>query len=52
MKQNGVVFYPGLTLLFFLFLFEYLISGPKIYRTFGGTGPWSPNQLQVSPGMA
>ena len=29
MKQNGVVCLPGPALLFFLFRFEYLISGPK-----------------------
>ena len=30
---------PGPALLFFLFLFEYLISGPKSYRAFRETGP-------------
>ena len=39
MKQNGVVFWPGPALVFFLFLFEYLISGPKNYRDFRETGP-------------
>ena len=39
MKQNGVVFKPGPALLLFLFLFEYLISGPKSYRAFRETGP-------------
>ena len=32
MKQNGVVCLPGPALLFFIFRFEYLISGPKSYR--------------------
>ena len=39
MKQNGVVCWPGLSLLFFIFRFEYLISGPKSYRDFRETGP-------------
>ena len=38
MKQNGVVFKPGPALLLFLFLFEYLISGPKSYWAFRETG--------------
>ena len=41
MKQNGVVCKPGPALLFFLFRFEYLISGPKSYRDFRETGPWT-----------
>ena len=40
MKQNGVVCEPGPALLFFIFRFEYLISGPKSYRDFRETGPW------------
>ena len=32
---------PGAALLFFLFRFEYLISGPKSYRDFRETGPRS-----------
>ena len=40
MKQNGVVCQPGPVLLFFIFRFEYLISGPKSYRDFRETGPW------------
>ena len=39
MKQNGVVVLPGPVLLFFIFRFEYLISGPKSYRDFRETGP-------------
>ena len=39
MKQNGVVCWPGPALLFFIFRFEYLISGPKSYRDFRETGP-------------
>ena len=39
MKQNGVVCWPGHSLLFFIFRFEYLISGPKNYRDFRETGP-------------
>ena len=38
MKRNGVVCYPGPALLFFIFRFEYLISGPKSYRDFRETG--------------
>ena len=34
---------PGAALLFFLFRFEYLISGPKSYRDFRETGPWDGN---------
>ena len=40
MKQNGVVRKPGPVLLFFIFWFEYLISGPKSYRDVRETGPW------------
>ena len=36
MKQNGAE--PAL--LFFIFRFEYLISGLKSYRDFRETGPW------------
>ena len=39
MKRNGVVCYPGPALLFFIFRFEYLISGPKSHRDFRETGP-------------
>ena len=39
MKQNGVVCQPGLVLLFFIFRFEYLISGPKSYLDFREMGP-------------
>ena len=39
MKQNGVVCQPRPALLFFLFRFENLISGPKSYRDFRETGP-------------
>ena len=42
MKQNGVVCLPGPALLFFIFRFEYLISGPKSYRDFRETGPRGP----------
>ena len=48
MKQNGVVFQPGPALLLFLFLLEYLISGPKSYRAFRETGPRGP--FLESPG--
>ena len=41
MKQNGVFCQPGPALLFFLFQFEYLISGLKSYRDFGEMGPWA-----------
>ena len=34
MNQNGVICLPGPALLFFVFRFEYLISGPKSYGTF------------------
>ena len=40
MKQNGVVCWPGHSLLFFIFRFEYLVLGPKSYRDFRETGPW------------
>ena len=43
MKQNGVICQPGLALLFFVFRFEYLISGLKSYGTFGG----GPSMLQT-----
>ena len=39
MNQNGVVCQPGPALLFFIFQFEYFISGPKSYRDFRETGP-------------
>ena len=42
MKQNPVVCWPGPALLFFIFRFEYLISGPKSYRDFRETGPRGP----------
>ena len=41
MNQNGVVCLPGPTLLFFIFRFEYLISGPKSFRDVREMGPWS-----------
>ena len=47
MKQNGAVCWPGPALLFLTFRFENLISGPKRYRDFQGTGPWT-NNLSVS----
>ena len=40
MKLNGVVCQPGPALLFFIFRYEYLISGPKSYRDFRETGRW------------
>ena len=39
MKQNGAVHWPGPALLFFVFRFENLISGPKCYRDFRELGP-------------
>ena len=39
-----VVCQPGLALLFFIFRFEYLISGPKRYRDFRETASWSCNE--------
>ena len=45
MKQNGVVCKPGLTLLLFIFRFEYLISGPKSYPDFRETGLWTAERL-------
>ena len=39
MKQNGIVCLPGPALLFFIFRFEYLISGRKSYRDVRETGP-------------
>ena len=47
MKQNGVVFLPGLAFLFFIFRFEYLISGPKSYRDFRETGPRAVNRINT-----
>ena len=44
MKQSGVVCQPGPTLLFFVFRFECLISGPKSYQDFQEIG-----QLQIGP---
>ena len=41
MTQNRAVCLPGPALLFFIFRFEDLISGPKRYRDFRETGPWS-----------
>ena len=43
MKQNGVVCLPGPALSFFIFRFEYFISGPKSCRDFRETGPWVVN---------
>ena len=48
MKQNRVVCQPGPALLFFIFRFEYFISGPKSYRDFRETGPWSSLVLEAS----
>ena len=42
MKQNGVVCLPGPALLFFIFRFEYLISGPKSYRDVREASPQAP----------
>ena len=39
MTQDGVVCQPGPALLFYIFWFEYLVSGPKSYRDFRETGP-------------
>ena len=39
MKQNEVVCQPEPALLFFIFRFKNLISGPKRYRGFRETGP-------------
>ena len=52
MKQNGVVCLPGPALLFFIFRFEYLISGPKSYRDFRETGPRAHflGRALISPG--
>ena len=47
MKQNGVVCLPGPTLLFFLFRFEYLISGPKSCQDFRETGPWHHRSVEL-----
>ena len=47
MKQNGVVRKPGPVLLFFIFWFEYLISGPKSYRDVPGRSRNGP-QLDLS----
>ena len=41
MNQNGVVCLLGRALFFFIFRFEYLISGPKSYRDIRETGPWA-----------
>ena len=48
MKQNGVVCEPGPLHLFFIFRFEYLISGPKSYRDVRETGPWPEVRLLFS----
>ena len=39
MKKNGVVSLPGAVLLFFMFRFEYLLSGPKFTGTFEKRAP-------------
>ena len=39
MKQNGAVCQPGIRAFFFIFRFEYLLSGPKRYRDFRETWP-------------
>ena len=49
MKQNGVVCQPRPALLFFLFRFENLISGPKSYRDFREKGPRPENMEGRSP---
>jgi len=43
MKQNGVICQPGLALLFFVFRFEYLISGQKSYRDFRSGSFYAPD---------
>ena len=48
MKQNGVVCWPGPVPLFFIFRFEYLISGPKRYR---GAASFSGNKIEAYRGM-
>ena len=39
MKQNGVFYWLGPGLLFFIFRFEYLVSGPKVTGTFEKRAP-------------
>ena len=43
MKQNGVVCQPGFALSFFVFRFEYLISGLKSYRDFRSWSFYAPD---------
>ena len=51
MKQNGVVCLPGPALLFFIFRFEYLVSGPVSYRDFRETSPLGPGRLSCFPAI-
>ena len=46
MKQNGVIGQPGLALLFFVFRFEYLISGQKSYRDFRSGSFWDWREIK------
>ena len=43
MKQNGVVCQPGFALSFFVFRYEYLISGLKSYRDFRSGSFYAPD---------
>ena len=45
-KQNGVIGQPGLALLFFVFRFEYLISGQKSYRDFRSGSFWDWREIK------
>ena len=47
LSQSLGYLWPGLALLFFIFRFEYLFSGPKSYRDFRETGPWVVIRLRV-----
>ena len=44
MKQNGVFCYSGPALLFLLFRFEYLFSGPESYLDLRETGDMAGDQ--------
>ena len=48
-KKNGVFCWLGPALLFFIFRFEYLISGPKSYRDFREMGPRDSSWLSNYP---
>ena len=48
MKQNGVVCWPGPALLFFIFRFEYLISGSVKLPGLSRNGPLFPQQRACS----